>query len=212
MVGAGLYVQVGCGLCAPEGWRNFDASPRLRVERMVGIGSVLALTTGRLFPDNAEFGDVRAALPVGTGTADGVYASHVLEHLSRADVPVALAEMYRMLRAGGILRLIVPDLAARAERYRREGDADAFMRSLNMAGAARARGLGGRTRAALGLSGHRWMYDEVLMGAVLGEAGFCGVRRCVFGDSGDPMFARVEDRGRFFHDGEPELAMQAMKP
>lgn len=209
---AGLYVQVGCGVCAPEGWRNFDASPRLRVERMAGIGSVLALTAGRLFPASAEYGDVRSGLPVGTGTADGVYASHVLEHVSRDDVAGAMAEMFRVLRVGGVLRLVVPDLRARAERYVREGRGDDFMASLNMAGAAQARGVLGRARAAFGFSGHRWMYDEASMAAVLTAAGFAGVRRCAFGDSGDPMFDRVEDRGRFFHEGVPELAMQAMKP
>ena len=29
----GLYVQYGCGLSAPAGWMNFDASPTLRFER-----------------------------------------------------------------------------------------------------------------------------------------------------------------------------------
>lgn len=28
------YVRYGCGIAAPEGWINFNSSPRLRFERM----------------------------------------------------------------------------------------------------------------------------------------------------------------------------------
>jgi hypothetical protein len=44
------YVQYGCGLLAPQGWINFDASPRLRIERTFGLQSVLKVSTGHLFP------------------------------------------------------------------------------------------------------------------------------------------------------------------
>jgi hypothetical protein len=37
------------------------------------------------------------------------------------------------------------------------------------------------------------------------------VRRCEFGDAADPMFAMVEDRARFFEDGERELAIEAIR-
>ena len=49
------------------------------------------------------------------------------------------------------------------------------------------------------------------MRTLLEKAGFAEVRRASFNDSGDPMFAAVEDEGRFFDDGHPELAMQARK-
>ena len=86
----GLYVQYGCGLCAPDGWLNFDASPRLQVERIPGLRFVLRRTVGLLFPANARPGDIVAGLPVADRTARGVYCSHVLEHLPRDDLPVAL--------------------------------------------------------------------------------------------------------------------------
>ena len=67
-------------------------------------------------------------------------------------------------------------------------------------------------RSAFGNSGHMWMYDLALMSRLLEEAGFADIRRCDFCDSGDPMFDKVEDRGRFYDSGERELAMQARKP
>ena len=33
-----VYVQYGCGWNAPRGWRNFDASPNLRIDHLPLIG------------------------------------------------------------------------------------------------------------------------------------------------------------------------------
>lgn len=212
------YIQYGCGLAAPEGWVNFDSSPRLRFERMPGVGAVAARLGKRLFPENIAYGDIVRGLPAPDGSADAVYASHVLEHLSRTDVVVALANTYRILKPGGVFRLIVPDLHWRVTRYladRAAGDAAAserFVASTHMGLVNRPRGPMGILRAAYGSKGHRWFYDEASMRTLLAEAGFVELRVCAFGDSGDPMFDRVEDIGRFVFEGESELAMQARRP
>lgn len=44
------------------------------------------------------------------GSAQAVYASHVYEHLSNRDVLIALREARRVLAAGGVLMVAVPDL------------------------------------------------------------------------------------------------------
>lgn len=212
------YVQYGCGLCAPSGWDNFDASPRLRFERLPGVGAIAALAGRRLFPANVAFGDIRYGLPVANGSVDGIYASHVLEHLSRNDVEVALVNTWQLLRSGGVFRLVVPDLAARAERYvqkrsaRNAKSADDFLAELNVGEMDRPQGPAALMRATFGHSGNLWMYDEDLMGYLLLKAGFTDIRRCAFHDSGDAMFDAVEDEGRFSDQGVPELAMQAKKP
>ena len=212
------YVQYGCGLSAPEGWLNFDSSPRLRFERLPVAGAVAGALGKRLFPRNVQFGDIVSGLPVPDNAVDGIYASHVLEHLSRSDVTRALANTFRLLKPGGVFRLIVPDLHWRAARYLREreqgngGAADDFIAATGMGDAERARGASGLLRTAFGNSAHRWLYDAELLTRLLSEAGFTALRRCTFGDSGDPMFDRVEDMGRFFDSGEAELAIEARKP
>lgn len=52
------------------------------------------------------------AMPaVEDASCDEVYASHVLEHLRYEDeLPQALAEFFRVLKPGGLLRVAVPDL------------------------------------------------------------------------------------------------------
>jgi predicted SAM-dependent methyltransferase len=47
-----------------------------------------------------------------SSSADGVYCCHALEHVERWLVPQAVAEMYRVLKPGGQLMLLVPDLEA----------------------------------------------------------------------------------------------------
>src|SRR5262245_66367557 len=81
-----LYVQYGCGICAPAGWLNFDASPRLRLEQIPGICGILRSTVGLLFPSNVRFGDIVRGLPIPDNSAYGVYCSHVLENLARDEL------------------------------------------------------------------------------------------------------------------------------
>src|SRR5215470_7850839 len=105
----GLYVQYGCGVSCPAGWVNFDASPTLRLQRLSVAGPLLG-KAGPRFPDGVRYGDILNGLPIADGTADGVYASHVLEHLSLADCAAALRNTFRLLRPGGVFRLVITDL------------------------------------------------------------------------------------------------------
>ena len=114
---SGLYVQYGCGICAPEGWLNFDASPRLWLERMPAVRTLLRWTFGLLFPSNVRSGNIVRGLPVPDGSVSAVYCSHVLEHLPRDELPAALCNTLRVLKPGGMFRLVVPDLYWRASVY-----------------------------------------------------------------------------------------------
>lgn len=216
MPGDALYVHYGCGLCAPDGWCNFDASPRLRLEQLF-IPRALRTALG-IFPANVKFGDIVSGLPVAEGSAQGVYCSHVLEHLPREDVPAALQNTLGMLKPGGLFRLVVPDLQWRTAQYARAaalGDsaaADAFMESCLLGTRQGAKRLAARLRHRFSKNAHLWMYDFGALKGLLKAAGFTGVRRCEIGDSSDSMFALVEDAGRFFESGERELAIEAERP
>jgi SAM-dependent methyltransferase len=50
-------------------------------------------------------------------TFDAVYHSHLLEHLPKRYAPVFLKECWRVLKPGGILRVVVPDLESSAREY-----------------------------------------------------------------------------------------------
>jgi SAM-dependent methyltransferase len=48
--------------------------------------------------------------PVSADAVDAIWSSHNLEHLQRHEVPVALAEFFRVLKPCGFLLLTLPDL------------------------------------------------------------------------------------------------------
>ena len=60
-----LYVQYGCGFCAPKEWQNYDASLTLRCERNPGP-RVIHQNASR-FPANVLPGDIVRGLPIPTG-------------------------------------------------------------------------------------------------------------------------------------------------
>jgi predicted SAM-dependent methyltransferase len=213
-----LYVQYGCGDCAPEAWVNFDASPRLRLQRLPLLKYFARLAAPRAFPANVRWGDICRGLPVADAAAAGVYCSHVLEHLPRSEVSAAVSQTRRILMPGGRFRLVVPDLQWRAQHYvaaAQRGDplaADQFFDSCMLGIKYRERGIVALLQRCYGLSAHLWMYDFCALKTLLENAGFARVRKCELGDSEDPMFALVEDKVRFSEGGESELAIEATKP
>ena len=197
----GLYVQFGCGLSAPPGWLNFDASPTLQVQRLPGVGRLLARPPRfPAFPENVRYGDIVRGLPLEAGSCEAVYCSHVLEHLALDDFRAALRNTLSYLRPGGTFRLVVPDLERLCAEYvasTDEGAALAFMENAHLGARQRARGFGGALRSWLGNSSHLSMWDFKSIGRELSTAGFSAIRRAEFGDSSDPRFREVEDPGRW---------------
>jgi hypothetical protein len=194
------FAQYGCGLSAPEDWLNFDASPTLRIQR-IPVLNVL-LKPKPVFPANVRYGDIIKGLPVKENELEGIYCSHVLEHLSLEDFRLALRNTYKVLKPGGIFRMVLPDLEFYARKYLDElsgGDklaAMSFIRHSMLGIERRPRGLGGMVRSFLGNSHHLWLWDYPSLSAELAAAGFRDIRRCDYHD-GPEVFQAVEEQGRF---------------
>jgi predicted SAM-dependent methyltransferase len=89
-------VNVGCGSRLHPAWINLDvyrSAPGVTVH------------------------DIRKGLPFADGSVDVCYHSHVLEHLTPAAGRDLIGECYRVLRPGGVLRVVVPDLERIARSY-----------------------------------------------------------------------------------------------
>lgn len=89
-------LNLGCGTTVHPAWDNFDLAPNHPSVRPI---------------------DLLQPLPFADGSYAACYASHVVEHLQRSYVPVFLREVRRILRPGGIVRIVVPDLEAMARQY-----------------------------------------------------------------------------------------------
>ena len=57
------------------------------------------------------------SLPFKDGTADLIYSAHTLEYFDRIEVLGILKEWKRVLKAGGVLRLAVPDFKSMMHLY-----------------------------------------------------------------------------------------------
>lgn len=84
-----VLVNIGCGRVWHPYWINLDHQPTS--------------------PEVRAF-DIRKPLPFEDGTVDAVYASHVLEHLDFEEGTRLLRECRRVLKPGGVVRIVVPDL------------------------------------------------------------------------------------------------------
>lgn len=91
-------LNLGCGERFRPDWINVDH--RARPPYVIGHDLLKPLP----FPDN-HF--------------DFVYSSHVLEHFSQSDGARLLVEQYRVLKPGGTVRCVVPDLELLARTYLR---------------------------------------------------------------------------------------------
>jgi SAM-dependent methyltransferase len=207
----GKYVQYGCGLSAPNGWINYDASPTLKIQKLPIIGRIVSPKLNVLFPNNVKFGDITKGLPdILENSCDGVYCSHVLEHLSLYDIRMALLNTYKILKPNGIFRCVVPDIELIARKYLNSldsGKKDAsiiFIKETLLGLEERKTGIKGIATAALGNSHHLWMWDHHSLAEELTKVGFKSVRKCIFNDSEDIKFKDVEDPSRFFESASLE--------
>ena len=125
MSGEPLQVlNLGCGYATSARCINIDWSlpVRLRGSRVGRRLAPLILTGERGRAYDAMQGevmrhDLRKSIPFADASVDAVYHSHVLEHLDRDIVPGFFAEIRRVLRPGGVHRVVVPDLEKQARSY-----------------------------------------------------------------------------------------------
>lgn len=199
------YVHYGCGLTAPEEWENYDISPTLRLQKIPLLGNILRNRSSAQFPSNVLFGNIVKGLPVNDGSCDGVYCSHVLEHLALNDFKKALKNTYKMLRSGGIFRCVVPDLEWAARNYIKgleEGNLRSsfeFMENTFLGYKNRPRGLKAIIVSIIGNAQHMWMWDHQSLSQELKSAGFKQIRPCKIHDCSDEIFRLVEHESRFIH-------------
>lgn len=194
-----MNVHYGCGFSSCAGWENFDASPTLRLERIPLIGAFVKKNSGR-FPSNVKYGDIVRGLPVKNDSAELVYCSHVLEHLSLADLKIALINTYKILKKGGVFRLVLPDLEYEARKYIDNPDCNAsvdFLKRIILGEEKRDRGIIKAIVNYAGNSRHLWMWDYKSLKLELEKCGFQKVRRAYYNDNENMHFVNIEEKSRW---------------
>jgi len=114
-----VRINIGSGLSGVTGWYNIDNSPTILLSRLP-FGRKLFHTPN--WPDDVRRRDVKKGLPFKNESVSFIYSSHTFEHFTWAESFKIAEECFRVLRPGGVLRLVVPDLRLIIERYLRDSD------------------------------------------------------------------------------------------
>lgn len=167
-------LHIGAGPLRLPGWLNSDL-----------IAGDIQLDAGR-------------RLPLPSDSFQFAFAEHLVEHLAPARAERMLTELHRVLRPGGVLRLTTPELKLVIAIY---DDANPVVSREQY-----ARYLSGVTGKRydhpsqilndyLRLWGHRHIYDEGELTALLRKAGFSTVVRYEPGESAHVPLRAVERHG-----------------
>ncbi len=128
-------------------------------------------------PDNFLFANCRLPLKFPASSVDHILISHFLEHLHLEHALGVLKNYFSILRPGGTLHIIVPDLEARAREYvSRIGDpaaTDFFVEWTNFEKPKMPRAILRFLRATtLFDMEHCWLYDHASLRQKVREVGF----------------------------------------
>jgi SAM-dependent methyltransferase len=206
-------VNLGCGLCCGQTWINVDGSWNAWFANYPFIARILSPIIGRgwkVWPKGIRHANIRTSALFESSSVDAIYASHLLEHLKREDCVVVLQRCRQLLKPGGVLRVVLPDLEGMTRRYLTEVDrggmssdaaspspADQFFEALHCHTPHRApRSILYRLyQCIFDYHTHFWMYDRRSMSLLLETAGFVSIAECQTWTSDIPAIQEVERQG-----------------
>lgn len=114
-----MKLNLGCGSVVIDGWVNVDYALGARLTKIPFFRALNKKI--KLFDldwdDRIYIHNLTTKFPWKDDSAHIVYSSHTLEHLSREEGLKFLKECHRVLRKGGIIRIVVPDLKHFVEEY-----------------------------------------------------------------------------------------------
>jgi SAM-dependent methyltransferase len=148
------------------------------------------------FSSNAGYGaDFRYPFLIDDAVFDGIFTEHTLEHLNYAEVARVLAECQRILKPGGIIRIVVPDLSIFVENY--VSNNESWFRDWEREVLKpRGRSMISRMEALSFVTqeyGHRSAWDFETMSIFLARAGLTEIRKCAFRESRDARLVQDKD-------------------
>jgi SAM-dependent methyltransferase len=203
-----VLLNLGCGTKMHAAWNNIDFSVYARLRRHMGAVRLLR-RAGVISPARfAQFSlvdpeiiawNLARGIPFPDGSADAVYHSHVLEHIERHAAIRFLEDCRRVLKPGGVIRVVVPDLEKWSRQYldslqsqpvppqvqEHEKIVEELLLQLTerepLTRKAQKPFVQWLERTVLGDGArigwqHRWMYDRLQLEAALSRAGFSECR------------------------------------
>ena len=181
-----VKLNLGCGAQTPAGWINVDFSLGAKLVKLP-LFSYLNRRL-KLFRTDWNEGillhDLRRRFPWTNDSVDIIYSSHTLEHFSKAEGIHFLSECYRVLKTGGILRLVVPDLRVLVDQYIQGAiPADEFVEKLEVGYESAGDRYLQKVLAPYTRFPHKCMYDSATLQAKAKQLGFAAASKMPFESS-----------------------------
>jgi predicted SAM-dependent methyltransferase len=186
---AELKLNIGCGTSGIKGWVNIDNSPSILLSRLP-FGRRIFRTPD--WPPGVRRADVRKCIPFSDSSVLYIYSSHTFEHFTYEESLTVAKECFRVLKPGGILRIVVPDLGTIVRDY-----------LADTANPKASHRFVGRLLLTSGVrdvlhpgAHHKQMFDAASLPYLLLEAGFSQTAVSAFGSSRIPEIADIELESR----------------
>ena len=184
------YLDVGCGFNVHEQFINLDH---------------------HWHPDLDLCWDITKGIPLPSGSLQGIFSEHCLEHITLDQMGNVLLEFYRLLAPGGTVRIVLPDGELYVKTYleRNQGSSDKQfpyeyqdsyqdlytpIMSLNR---------------IFYKWGHRFIYDFRTVNTLLERRGFHDIRRESYLSGRDPALLNDSDwradESLYIEAGKPQI-------
>lgn len=184
-------LHLGCFDCPIEGWHNTDITPHIWIARIplaaMALHKAGKMDSHRLLQHQrgifrkVHYLDLSRRFPYPDAQFDFVFSCHVFEHIPRPILKQTLSEIRRVMKPGGVMRVVVPDLSWFVERYS-PAKADDFVKGVF------------EMENGLEKNRHHWMYSENSLGSLLEGQGFVDLRTCKYREGRCPDLELLDNR------------------
>lgn len=186
-----MKLHLGCFDQPLEGWHNTDITPHIRISRVPLAASLLAML-GKMPPERLQQHrdgvfrkmhrlDVARRFPYADNSVECAFSSHMIEHLRPVVARHMLQELQRVIRPGGICRIVAPSLEWALSMYSEEHP-DECLHGIFQEDEDNVK------------NRHQWMYTNSSLCRLLEEVGFTAVRACGFREGDLPDLERIDNR------------------
>jgi predicted SAM-dependent methyltransferase len=198
-----MKLQLGCFHQGLDGWVNTDITPNLFIARVPFAASLLHRLhimndqhyawqkEGRF--KGVRYLNVARRFPYRDHIFDAVFCCHMVEHLEPGQARHMFREVLRILKPGGVFRVVVPDLDWAVSLYDSRNP-DHFLDAMYEHG-------GGSSK-----NNHKWMYTRDSLKHFFEQQGFLDVQDCVYREGRLPDVERIDSRP------ENSIFMEGIRP
>ena len=211
-----MLLNLGCGTKTSnlKDAVNIDWSIFLRLKKISIIQPIIPLIfkgerlkNYKSISNDILVHNLKKGIPFKDNSVDAIFHSHVVEHIDRDYINIFINESYRVLKPGGILRIVCPDLHYLVEEYlssyeKSKHDKDYAQNHdryvseiLEQCVRKEANGSSNQKPFRRKLENfilgsardrgetHQWMYDDVNLKLILEESYFKNIKKMIFNKS-----------------------------